>query len=67
MNCVRCASSLTYDESGLNRKFNAGGGVLCIHCLAAKLCVTEERLREKMEEYRRAGCLYFSRADSLES
>ena len=66
MNCVRCAASLTYDEGGLNRKFNAGAGALCIHCLAEKLNVSEERLKEKAEEYRKAGCLYFSRTGSKE-
>lgn len=66
MTCVRCAATLTYDEGGLNRKFNADAGTLCIHCLAQKLNVSETRLKEKMEEYRRAGCLYFSRTGSKE-
>ena len=60
MNCAGCGRSLTYDEHGLNKKFNAGGAFLCIKCLAASLSVTEERLKEKMEELRKAGCLYFT-------
>ena len=64
MTCVRCAASLTYDEGGLNRKFNAGEDALCIRCLAEKLGASEARLKEKAEEYRRAGCLYFSRTNS---
>lgn len=64
MTCVRCAAPLTFNESGLNRKFNAGAGALCIHCLAQKLNASEERLKEKMEEYRKAGCLYFSRTEA---
>ena len=60
MNCECCNRPLTYDEHGLNRKFNAGGDLLCIGCLATALDVKEERLREKMEELRKAGCMYFS-------
>ena len=60
MNCVQCGRALSYDEHGLNKKFNAGGGFACIHCLAQKLDVSVERLKEKMEELRRAGCLYFT-------
>lgn len=63
MNCSHCNRELTYDECGLNRKFNTDGNLLCIRCLAKRLDVTEERLREKMEEFRKAGCLYFSRRD----
>ena len=61
MKCDRCDRSLTYDECGLNRKFNASGNMLCIACLAEELNVTQERLKEKIEEFRRAGCLHFSR------
>ena len=67
MNCVRCNALLTYDEGGLNRKFNAGEGALCMHCLALKLHVSEKRLQEKIIEFQKAGCLYFSRSDSTES
>lgn len=63
MNCAECDHELTYDECGLNRKFNTGKDLLCIRCLAGRLDVTEERLKEKMEEFRRAGCLYFSRTN----
>ena len=61
MNCAHCGRGLTYDECGLNRKFNTGDDLLCISCLSRRLDVTEERLREKIEEFQKAGCLYFSR------
>lgn len=61
MNCAHCGHGLTYDEYGLNRKFNSGKDLLCISCLAKRLDVTEVRLKEKIEEFQRAGCLYFSR------
>ena len=61
MNCARCSRPLVYDECGLNRKYHAGTDMLCISCLADALGVTEARLQEKIEEFRKAGCLYFSR------
>ena len=66
MNCTRCSRPLTYDECGLNRKFNAGRDMLCIGCLAQALGVTQERLQEKIEELKKAGCLYFTRREERE-
>ena len=66
MNCACCDRPLTYDEYGLNRKFHAGRDMLCIGCLAEDLDVTQERLKEKMEELRKAGCMYFSRRKNVE-
>lgn len=63
MNCAQCGRGVTYDECGLNRKFNAGKDTFCIRCLAKRLDVTEERLKEKIEEFRKAGCLYFTRTE----
>ena len=59
MNCARCAKQLSYNELGLNKKYNANGDKLCIRCLAEKLDVTEKRLEEKIEEFLRTGCLLF--------
>ncbi len=58
MNCV-CGKALTYNETGLSKKFLSDGSTLCIHCLAKRLDVSEERLREKIEEYLRSGCKLF--------
>ncbi len=59
MKCARCSAGLSYNELGLNKKYNPAGGALCLGCLAAKLGVSEARLREKIEEFLRAGCLLF--------
>lgn len=59
MTCAKCKKPLSYNERGLNEKFNQSAPALCIRCLAEKLDVTEERLREKIAEYLRAGCLLF--------
>ncbi len=58
MTCL-CGKDLTYNEAGLSKKFLAGGELLCIRCLAKRLDVSEERLREKIEEFLRAGCKLF--------
>ncbi len=60
MTCERCGGALGDDALGLNRKYNPGRGWLCKGCLAKKLGVTEQRLDEKIEEFRRAGCMLFS-------
>lgn len=55
-----CGKALTFNEMGLDKKFN-GGIPLCETCLAKKLGVTGQKLREKAEEFRRAGCLFFTK------
>ncbi len=59
MTCIKCNRPLSFNETGLNKKYNTGEP-LCIFCLAEKLGVTPERLREKIAEFRRAGCLLFT-------
>ena len=61
MTCARCNGPLTYNELGLNAKFNAAREKLCIRCLAEKLGVTQQLLREKTEEFIRAGCTMFTK------
>ena len=58
MNCV-CGKELTYNETGLSKKFLPDGEKLCMACLARRLDVSEERLKEKIEEFLRAGCKLF--------
>ncbi len=62
MKCTVCERELVFNEMGLSRKF-AGGVPYCMTCLSEKLHVTEERLREKIEEFLRAGCLMFVKED----
>ncbi len=60
MTCAHCGKPLTYNELGLNKKYNgAKDGALCLGCLAQKLDVPQERLLEKIAEFLRAGCLLF--------
>lgn len=59
MTCAVCGKPLSFNETGLNRKFNANAEKLCMDCLSRKLEVPADRLREKIEEYLRAGCMYF--------
>ncbi len=62
MNCGTCGAVLTYNELGLNKKFNANAAApLCKGCLARKLGVTQARLEEKIEEFLAAGCKLFVR------
>lgn len=63
MNCEKCEKALTFDEYGLDRKYN-GGKPLCLGCLAQKFGVSEERLKEKIEEFRASGCLMFAKKDT---
>ena len=58
MNCV-CGKPLTYNEMGLSKKFLADGEALCLQCLSVRLNVSEKRLKEKIEEFLRAGCKLF--------
>lgn len=61
MYCKRCGRPVSYDEAGLNKKLirRDASEFLCLACLADRFGVTEERLREKTEEYRKSGCLLF--------
>ncbi len=62
MTCGQCGAALSYNELGLNKKFNANAQApLCACCLAKKLGVTVARLNEKIEEALAAGCKLFVR------
>ena len=59
--CFRCGEPVSADEIALNRKLISRGvqSFLCIPCLALEFGCTEERLREKIQEYKHIGCLLF--------
>ena len=59
MTCLKCGKPLTFNETGLSKKYNAGEP-LCLFCLAEKLAVPPERLREKIAEFVRTGCAMFT-------
>ena len=62
--CLRCGRPLTGDDIGAHRKLVNRGATefLCIPCLAAHFRVPEALIREKIEYFRRMGCLLFSPA-----
>ncbi len=60
MTCAHCGKPLSYNELGLNKKYNGGNEKLCLGCLAEKIGVSPERLKEKIAEHLRAGCLLFT-------
>lgn len=60
--CIRCGKDpLSYNEVGATKKFINRGATefFCKRCLAAELHVTEERIDEKIEHFKRQGCLLF--------
>lgn len=61
MMCAACGKPLTYNETGLNKKFSGRACEVfyCRKCLAVKLGVSEERLREKQNQFLRSGCRLF--------
>ncbi len=62
IDCSFCEREvLSRDEIGLNRKIihRHIERMMCLTCMAAYFETTEERLREKIEEFRRRGCSLF--------
>ncbi len=60
--CAVCGKPLASDEIGATRKFLGPRRTkyFCLFCLSAELGADPEKLREKIEDYRRMGCVYFS-------
>ena len=61
MKCVECGVDLTRDDIGLTRKLlgKTLSDCYCVKCLADRLNVSEQRLREKIEEFKKSGCTLF--------
>ncbi len=59
--CKKCGRKLTYDEIGIHKKMINRGAreFFCLTCLANHLGCTEDNLRERIEHFRREGCLLF--------
>lgn len=59
--CIRCGRELTADEIGIYRKLINRGAeeYLCIPCLSEDLKISEEEIRKKIEQFRKAGCTLF--------
>ena len=60
--CIKCLKELSNNEIGLTKKLINRGATefMCIDCLAERFKVTPERLQEKIEEFKEAGCLLFT-------
>lgn len=62
-NCAKCNRLLDSDDIGASKKLINRGmteGFCCKACLAKEFGVTEERITEKIEEWRESGCLLFT-------
>ena len=59
--CAGCDRELTKDEIALTKKLvNRGAeSFFCLTCLAQKFAVSEELLREKIDQFRKMGCTLF--------
>ncbi|MBD9009718.1 MAG: hypothetical protein EGR16_05825 [Clostridiales bacterium] len=59
--CKQCGRVLTNDEIGLHKKlFNRGAtSFYCIKCCSDYLGVSEKRLKEKIDEFKKMGCTLF--------
>ena len=59
--CVCEKVELSKDEIGLTKKLISKNSCnfYCISCLAEYLDVTEEELRDKIEEFKEEGCTLF--------
>ena len=58
---MKCGRTLTDDEIGIHKKMINRGATefFCLTCLAEYTGSTEERLKERIEHFRRQGCLLF--------
>ncbi len=59
--CKKCGRKLTTDEIGLHKKLcgKMSEQFCCITCLSEHFQVSEELLREKIEQFRAMGCSLF--------
>lgn len=61
MRCVKCGRGIVALDKGLHLKLVNRGSkeFMCIKCLAEHFGVSEQRLAEKAEEFRKSGCALF--------
>ena len=61
--CQYCERALSKDEIGLSKKLfeveSKRGKQTCLTCMAEVLEVSEDDLRDKIEEFKAAGCKLF--------
>lgn len=63
--CFKCGRPLTCDEVAVYRKLVARNAVqfMCKTCLARYFEVEEERIDQKILQFKRQGCLLFTQND----
>lgn len=61
MNCARCGTALTRDETGLSRKLinRATRTFYCIDCLSKEFSTDRQSLEGLIARLREAGCTLF--------
>ena len=59
--CATCGREIERDEIGLTKKLINRGAekFFCLTCLAKSFSVSEELLKEKIEQFKRMGCTLF--------
>ena len=59
--CIRCGKKLSTNEIGLSKKYFGRGATeyMCLSCMAKHFSVSEELLKEKIEQFKQAGCMLF--------
>ena len=59
--CMKCGRALTFDEAAIHKKMINRGATeyFCLTCLAEYTESTEQQLRERIEHFRKQGCLLF--------
>ncbi len=61
-NCASCGRKLTNDEIGITKKLiNRGTDTFyCVTCLSKMFKVDESLIYDKIEHFRRQGCILFA-------
>ena len=59
--CFRCGRDLDADDIGAYRKMINRGAekYLCIPCLSVEIKVSEDEIKRKIEQFKKAGCTLF--------
>ena len=59
--CRRCGAELSSDEIAIYKKLINRGAeeYLCIPCLAEELKISEDEIRKKIEQFKKARCTLF--------
>lgn len=60
--CASCGAPIGPDEVGANHKLSDPKkiGYLCLACLSLEIGADEQKLRKRIESWKKMGCLYFT-------